>query len=112
MKRIAVLITIVALLIPAALFAAGAQETEKTIINFPPPPPQGLCTPSARQSATCGTPSCPTYVRAHRQAPADREPEHDRRRRGATRSRGHINHVHSFNGIVHSRVGRIPTCGS
>lgn len=35
MKRTILLIAIVALLIPATAFASGAQETEKTIINFP-----------------------------------------------------------------------------
>ncbi|NCC34519.1 MAG: C4-dicarboxylate ABC transporter substrate-binding protein, partial [Chloroflexia bacterium] len=35
MKKISVLVLLITLLIPSLLFAAGDQETQKTVINFP-----------------------------------------------------------------------------
>ena len=69
MKKISVLVLLVALLIPSMLFAAGDQETQKTVINFPTAATTGAVYPLGSAMSNLWNTKLPN-VRASAQASA------------------------------------------
>ena len=69
MKRISLILLIVALLVPSMLFAAGAQESPKTVINFPTAATTGAVYPLGAAMSNLWNTKLPN-VRASAQASA------------------------------------------
>jgi TRAP transporter TAXI family solute receptor len=69
MKKISVLVILITLLIPSLLFAAGDQETQKTVINFPTAATTGAVYPLGSAMSNLWNTKLPN-VRASAQASA------------------------------------------
>lgn len=69
MKRISLILLIVAVLVPSMLFAAGAQESPKTVINFPTAATTGAVYPLGAAMSNLWNTKLPN-VRASAQASA------------------------------------------
>lgn len=69
MKKISVLVLLITLLIPSLLFAAGDQETQKTVINFPTAATTGAVYPLGSAMSNLWNTKLPN-VRASAQASA------------------------------------------
>ncbi len=69
MKRISLILLIVALLVPSMVFAAGAQESPKTVINFPTAATTGAVYPLGAAMSNLWNTKLPN-VRASAQASA------------------------------------------